>query len=185
MFIRQTKTSNSSSGQSYFTYGLVSSRPVGKQVKQQRLLNLGRHFELPGEQWPELCIRLEQILSGQKPLFEPDEVIEQTAQHLYSKLIARSTSIEPEDSDSEPTDFQEVELNSIEMLKPRSVGAEHACLETLRQLNLPAILNQAGLNTAQKAAAVGNIVARMCQPARQRTGYLEVAGKQKCVGRTA
>ena len=157
MFIRQTKTSTSSSGEPYFTYRLVSSKRVGKQVRQQTLLNLGRHFDLPREQWPQLCIRLDQILSGQKPLFEADEAIEQTAQHLYSKLIAQSAPIDKVDTDSPATNFHEVDVDSIEVLKPRSVGSEHVCLQSLKELNLPDILDRAGLNTAQKAAAIGNI----------------------------
>jgi transposase len=168
MFIRQTKTSTSSSGQSYFTYRLVTSKRVGKKVRQQTLLNLGRHFDLPREHWPELCMRLDQILVGEKPLFETNEVIEQAAQHIYSKLMAGSAEMSKVNPSAEVTDFQEIDVNSIEMTRPRSVGVEHVCLEALKELNLPAILDEAGFNTPQKAAALGNIVGRMCQPRSER-----------------
>lgn len=168
MFIRQTKTSTSSSGESYFTYRLVTSKRVGKKVRQQTLLNLGRHFDLPREHWPELCIRLDQILVGQKPLFETNKVIEQTAQHIYSKLMAGSGQVSKVNTDAEVTDFQEVDVNSIEMIQPRSVGAEHVCVEALKELNLPGILDEAGFNGPQKAAALGNIVGRMCEPRSER-----------------
>ena len=168
MFIRQTKTSTSSSGESYFTYRLVTSKRVGKKVRQQTLLNLGRHFDLPREHWPELCIRLDQILVGQKPLFETNKVIEQTAQHIYSKLMASSGQISKVNTDAEVADSQEVDVNSIEMIKPRSVGAEHVCVEALKELNLPGILDEAGFNGPQKAAALGNIAGRMCEPRSER-----------------
>lgn len=165
MFIRQTKTSTSSSGKAYFTYRLVTSERVGKKVRQKTLLNLGRHFNLPREQWPQLCLRLAHILTGQTTLFDTDEAIEKTAQHIYSQLIASSA---PNSSCTAVTGFQEVDVDSIEVIKPRSVGAEHVCLEALKELNLPAILDQTGFNTPQKASALGNIIGRMCEPGSER-----------------
>ena len=64
--------------------------------------------------------------------------------------------------------LQEVDIHSIEVVKPRSVGAEHVCLEALRELNLPVILDEAGFNAPQKATALGNIVGRMCKPCSER-----------------
>ena len=165
MFIRQTKTSTSSSGKAYFTYRLVTSERIGKKVRQKTLLNLGRHFDLPREQWPQLCLRLDHILTGQTTLFDTDEAIEKTAQHIYSQLMA-SSALNP--SCAEVTGFKEVDVDSIEVIKPRSVGAEHVCLEALKELNLPAILDQTGFNMPQKAAALGNIIGRMCEPGSER-----------------
>ena len=164
MFIRQTKTSSSSSGKAYFTYRLVTSECIGKKVRQKTLLNPGRHFDLPREQWPQLCLRLDNILSGQTTLFDTNKAIEQAAQHMYSQLMAGNALQKKDNSRPEVTDFQEVDVDSIEVIKPRSVAAEHVCLEALRELNLPAILDEAGFNTPQKAAALGNIVGRMCEP---------------------
>ena len=65
MFIRQTKNRNSTTGEAYTTFRLVASERVWKQVRQRTLLNLGRHFSLVKEEWPSLCARIEQILSGQ------------------------------------------------------------------------------------------------------------------------
>ena len=164
MFIRRTKTSASSSGKNYFTYRLVTSERVGKKVRQKTLLNLGRHFDLPPEQWPQLCLRLDQILTGQTTLFDTDQSIEQTAQHLYSRIIARGAPQTKNASCTKVPDFQEIDVDSIEVIKPRSVGAEHVCLEALKELELPAILDEAGFNKPQKAAALGNIIGRMCEP---------------------
>ena len=113
-------------------------------------------------------MRLDQILVGEKPLFETNEVIEQAAQHIYSKLMAGSAEMSKVNPSAEVTDFQEVDVHSIEMTRPRSVGAEHVCLEALKELNLPAILDEAGFNAPRKAAALGNIVGRMCKPRSER-----------------
>jgi len=60
--------------------------------------------------------------------------------------------------------YQEVDLDSLELVDPRSVGVEHAALEAMRQCGLHDKLKELGLNRPQIAAAIGNIVARMVQP---------------------
>ena len=60
--------------------------------------------------------------------------------------------------------YQEVDLDSLELVDPRSVGVEHAALVAMRQCGLEDKLAQLGLNRPQIAAALGNIVARMAQP---------------------
>jgi hypothetical protein len=80
MFIRQTKTNTSSSGEAYLTYRLVESRREGKKFFQRTLLNIGRNFTLPREDWSELCVRIDQILNGKKPLFPAGPAIEKQAQ---------------------------------------------------------------------------------------------------------
>jgi transposase len=60
--------------------------------------------------------------------------------------------------------YEEVDLDSLELVDPRSVGVEHAALVAMRQCGLEDKLAQLGLNRPQIAAAVGNIVARMAQP---------------------
>ena len=60
--------------------------------------------------------------------------------------------------------YQEVDLDSLELVDPRSVGVEHAALSAMGQCGLEDKLKQLGLNRPQIAAAMGNIVARMAQP---------------------
>ena len=164
MFIRQTRTNSSASGQTYFTYRLVESKRLGKKVSQHTVLNLGRNFDIPRELWPELCSRVDQILKGQSSLFVPEKSIEEKAQHIYSQIIAlRAHKSSPSDT-AQTTDFQELDVNSLALIKPRSVGAEHASLEALKELGLPEILDKVGFNGRQKSAALGNIIARMCEP---------------------
>ena len=60
--------------------------------------------------------------------------------------------------------FQEVDVDSLELVNPRSVGIEHAALSAMRQCGFEDKLSELGLNRPQIAAAVGNIVARMAHP---------------------
>ena len=96
MFIRRTKISSSSSGETHYTFRLVTSKRTGKKVQQKTLLNLGANFSLPKELWPQLCSRINEIITGQLTFGnnQPEE-IEQVAQHYAARLIAnRSESKE-------------------------------------------------------------------------------------------
>ena len=95
MFIRQTRTNNSATGESYVTHRLVRSERVGGKVRQITVLPLGRHFPFKQEDWPVLCQRIEQITSCQEILLESDwpEAIERAAQRYAAAVLARAPSI--------------------------------------------------------------------------------------------
>jgi transposase len=171
MFIRQTKTRSTSDGGSYFTHRLVESKRVGPKVRQRTVLNLGTNFDLSKDLWPELCIRIEQILNGEQPIFATDPSIEKSAQHIYSQIIARRGEIKQlndKDGAGDTGNFEEVDINSIQQCKPRTVGAEHVSLEALKELQIPKILEIAGFSGRQQAEALGNIIGRMCAPRSER-----------------
>ena len=107
-----------------------------------------------------LTKRIEGILSGQQSLFDIDRDIEQLAQSCASRIIASYQDVEHVDD----SDFREVDLDSLEMSRPRSVGAEHITLEALRLLDLDAKFKELGFNGPQTAAAIGTIIGRCCQP---------------------
>lgn len=163
MFIRQTKTRSSSSGESYFTYRIVESRRVGNKVSQHTLLNLGSHFDLPKDVWPELCTRIDQLFSADEPLFEVDASIESSAQHIYSQILARRGELQALES-QKGQNYQEVDVNSVQQINPRSVGAEHVALTAIEELGIPKTLEEAGLSGRQRAEALANIIGRMCAP---------------------
>lgn len=163
MFIRQTKTRSSNSGEAYFTYRIVESRRVGKKVSQHTLLNLGSSFDLKKEAWPELCTRISELLKGETPLFEVDAEIEKSADHIYSQILARRGEINNLESEKEQ-DYQEVDVNTIKQIDPKTVGAEHVSLEAIKELGLPEILEEAGFNGRQRTEALANIIGRMCAP---------------------
>jgi transposase len=164
MYIRQTKTSNATSGEAYFTFRLVASKRINGKVRQQTLLNLGRTFSLPREQWPVLCSRIEQILSGQMSLAPISTAIEALAQRYAARLVADSRPVAAPGESAGPV-YHEVDVDSLELVRPRSIGVEHAGLAALNWLELPRILEQVGLNGKQQAAVIGNVIGRMAAPA--------------------
>jgi len=74
MYIRRTTIKSRRSGDSYYTYRLVESIRSGNQVRQRTLLNLGRHFEVPEDQWALFAQRLERLY-GNFSLIEGQTII--------------------------------------------------------------------------------------------------------------
>ena len=64
----------------------------------------------------------------------------------------------------EPGRYQEVDRDSLDLVRARSLGVEHAALSAMRQCTFENKLAELGLNRPQIAAAVGNIVGRMAHP---------------------
>lgn len=181
MFIRQTKTKSATVGEDYFTFRIVVSERIGKQVRQRTILNLGRYFSLEKEHWPALCSRIEQLLSGQISLLDVavPEAIETLAQRYAALLLTKKKQRVPsqvtQDADSNATenagttsheeqDYQEVDVHSLELVRPRSVGVEQAGVSALSWLGATDIFHSVGLNSRQIAIAQGLIIGRMAAP---------------------
>jgi transposase len=165
MYIRRTSVKSRRTGEPYYTYRLVESVRIDGRVRQRTLLNLGRHFDVPREQWAPLAQRIEQLVGGQGALLpmELDAKWEGAAQHYSARVIRAKARIDEGKSPSE-SDYQAVDINSLDMVRPRSVAIEHVCLETLRKLGLDSKLEQLGFNGPQQAAAIGTIIGRMTAP---------------------
>lgn len=172
MFIRRTITNSRNTDQAYYTYRLVEGVRTGSVVKQTTLLNLGSHFDVEQAYWPALAGRIDALLRGQEALrLEAlPEAVEAMAQRCAAQLIALRAIEKPGAAPASAAGandaerFQEVDLDSIELVRPRSVGVEQAALCAMRQCGFEEKLAELGLNRPQIAAAVGNIVGRMAHP---------------------
>jgi len=175
MFIRKTATRNKSANESYFTFRLVTSERTGKQVRQITLLNLGRQFDLPQDDWPRLCARIEALLAGQAGMLRESEVIETLAQRYAARLIVAAPEPAPPAVPSAPSGspaksaasdpvFAEVDVTSLQLIQPRSAGVEAAGLAAMDWLGIDPILTDLGFNGIQRAAVAGSLIGRMAAP---------------------
>ena len=97
MYIRRTKTKTLDEGGGYYSYRIVESIRVGDKVVQKTLLNLGKDFPIPKEQWPLLTKRIEQLIQQPTPRQEEllplaeelDEQLESAAQHYSAQIIRK------------------------------------------------------------------------------------------------
>ncbi len=172
MFIRRTQTRSTPSGQTYFTHRLVRSHRLSGKVRQQTLLNLGRHFAIPRHDWPLLCRRLDEILSGQLPLIQEGSTpLEEEAQRMAERLLEGEADVTGTAGEASSEDLQTVAVDSVELTRPRSVGVEQVGRWALEQLGLVELLGELGLNGPMRAAAVGAIVGRLARPGSERATW--------------
>ncbi|MDP1902906.1 MAG: hypothetical protein Q8M09_01430, partial [Pseudomonadota bacterium] len=124
------------------------------------LLNLGSAFDLPEALWPDLCVRLAQLLGQRDDLLAANvpETVETLAQSLAARLIASRAEPLPE------SDFVEVDVSSLELTRPRSVGVEQVGLHALAQLEFEPLLESLGINAITRAMILAQVVARMAAP---------------------
>ena len=167
MFIRRTQTRRTADGKPYFSHRLVHTERLGHTVRQRTLLNLGRHFDIAQADWPLLCTRITDVLGGQAPLMaDCPPAVEEEAQRIAAQLLARGAQA------SRPTgaaaDIERVDVDSLRLVRPRSIGVEQLGLWALDQVGLPDLLARLGVNGALRTAAAGVIVGRMAHPASER-----------------
>ena len=124
--------------------------------------------DIPQADWPLLCARINDALSGQAPLVaDCPPAVEEEAQRIAAQLIARGAAAPT----AGPTDVQPVDVDSLRLVRPRSVGVEQVGLWALEQLDLPALLTRLGVNGALRSAATGAIVGRLAAPASERATH--------------
>lgn len=182
MFIRRTQTRSTADGSTYATYRLVRSRRIEGKVRQETLLNLGSQFPIERADWPLLCSRLREITEGVEGLaLEPvPREVETEAQHLAAQLLAQQPA-QPEvtstaSGGASSGDVQSVDVDSLALTRPRSVGVEQLALWAMDQVDFDGLLAEMGFNGRQRAAAIGSIVARIAAPGSERASNSWLAG---------
>jgi len=131
------------------------------QVRQVTVLNLGRHFDLPQPDWLRLCAPIEALLAAQPGLLAETKPIETLAQRYAARLMA-SRPAAPEATlrtdpprplgpnaaiSSPPADFAEVDIASLQLTRPRSVGVEAIGLAAIGWIGLTPVLQSLGFNS--------------------------------------
>ncbi len=168
MFIRRTRTRTGERGEVYYSHRLVRSERSGEKVRQRTLLHLGSDFPVERRHWAVLCARVGQLLDRQAelvPLSCPEEV-ERHAQRIAAQLLNSA----PSGGTGRP-DLQTVDVGSLELIRPRSVGVEHVGLWAMERLGLEALLERLGFNGTQRALAMATVIARMAAPGSERASW--------------
>ena len=168
MFIRRARTRTTQNGEAYYAYRLVESQRSADKVRQRTLLNLGSNFPVERQHWPLLCARIRQLLNRQGDLAAltcPRDV-EWQAQHIAAQLLERAPT-----PAAEPPDLQTVDVNSLSLVRPRSVGVEALGLWAMEQLGFESALKRLGFGAKERALAMATVIARMGRPGSERATW--------------
>jgi len=161
MFIRRTVSKNKKyDNEKYYTYRLVESYRVDGKVKQRVLLNLGADFTVDKDNWSILSTRIEDIIKQRESLFDIDKELESLAQQYALQII----SSQGKKIESDETDYQTIDINSIKQVNPKTIGAEHIVYETIKELELPNLFEQLDLTPIATNSAIGTLIAKTINP---------------------
>jgi len=173
MFIRASNQKKKTQTE-YKTFKLVESFRTERGPRQRTVLNLGADFDLPEAQWKDLANRIEEIITRQEPIFTYAPEVERLARKHVRRIIKQGGSdvvyliragklAADRESEYSP-DYQVVDVNSTENEEPRSVGAEHVVLETIRELGLDEKLVGMGFSRPWKDVAISVVAGRLINP---------------------
>jgi transposase len=176
MFIRRVIHTAKTNRQEYHTFKLVESIRTERGPRQRPLLNLGADFRLPEEQWKDLANRIEEKITGQDTLFDYPEEIEVLASRYARKIVRYQGQPSLRESGVRPgageTDYQRVDISTLENEHARSVGVEYVVHETIKELALDAKLIDLGFYKPAVDAAIGVIAARLVAPSSERATHI-------------
>lgn len=171
MFIKKTTKKDQSTNKMYCAYHLVESIRTAKGPRQRILLYMGVNIGLPESEHCQLAQCISELLTGAQRLIPYPEHIEHLAERYTSQIVHHLSAQDNRSQPDEPPELIPIDVNSVEMVEPRSVGAEHLMLEMADQLKLPEQLEKLGLSKKEKAIALGTIIARAVNPDSERSTY--------------
>lgn len=169
MFIKTIRKKNKGSDKLFTYHRLVESYRTESGPRHRVVLNLGT-LSIDEKHFKTLADRIEQIVAGNTALFTVPEEIDALARHFATLLINQKVSLSKECSYVE-SDFDDIDINSVEISKCRSIGAEYISYEMLTRLGLLDIFREIGFSESDIKYAVVSIIGRMVHPTSERGTY--------------
>ena len=84
MFIRKVFHTDKKNNTVYHTFKLIESVRTERGPRQRMILNLGADFNVPEEKWKDLSNCIEQIVTGQTPLFPLMQISKKSPFYMQS-----------------------------------------------------------------------------------------------------
>jgi len=164
MFIRKVKKRNGRSPKLYEYLYLVESVRTEHGPRQKLILNLGA-LDIPQSQYKALAQRIEDILTGRESFFKIDDSIEKIAQQAANKIFRKHAK---ESDETSTTDYQEVDINSMNVEHCRSIGAEYVCHSIWNELKLTEFFLSHGIKKETLPIIEALILGRLISPGSER-----------------
>lgn len=164
MYIKKIKKRNGRTKQVYEYLHLVESIRTDKGPRQKLILNLGP-LDIAPEDYEILAKRIEEILSGQ-PCLQGlenilDEKLERHAQRTAQLVVKKQ---EKELNEEKSRDYQMVDINSIDVEQPRSLGAEYIAHSVWQELGFDGLFKRHGISQEVVPIIEAVILGRLIEP---------------------
>jgi len=169
MFIKRITKPDRKGKKTYVYYRLVHGYKIGNKSRQQTLINLGKLDGLSKENHKLLADRIENLLTGSGSiLFDVPAEIEALAQKFTEKITEKGIfpirkKAMPISKDLE-TDYQEVDINSIEQLDSKTIGGEWLVKQAFDKFGLTDLFSGTGMSDNEAGIAKMLLTAKMIHP---------------------
>ena len=164
MFIKKVRKRNGRTRKLYEYLHLVESVRTEKGPRQRLVLNLG-NLQIEPSQYQSLARRIEDILTGQRSLVELDKTLERSAREAARKIFKKQSE---QLEEKQASDFQSVDLNSLEVESPRSLGPEYLCHSVWKELGMEEFFEKQGVSANVTPLLEALVVGRLVDPGSER-----------------
>ncbi|MBA7564420.1 hypothetical protein ES708_06083 [subsurface metagenome] len=164
MFIKKVRKRNGRTQKLYEYLHLVESVRTEKGPRQRLVLNLG-NLQIEPSQYQSLARRIEDILTGQRSLVELDKTLERGAREAARKIFKKQSE---QLEEKQAADFQSVDLNSLEVESPRSLGPEYLCHSVWKELGMEEFFEKQGVSANVTPLLEALVVGRLVDPGSER-----------------
>ena len=171
--IKTVSKSKKDSSKKYYTYRLVESIRIGKQVKRVTLLNLGSGFNVKQEHWSDFSKRIDDIIKQTPGLFELDKDLENLANQYALQLIASKAKAQTDANSAVSIEdkYKEIDTTTIKNSDIKDIGIENIVYETITELKLDTKFKELGFTNVQYNSAIGTLVAKIANPGSEAKAY--------------
>ena len=101
----------------------------------------------------------------------PEEVKTEANRIAFRLMVADGKRKRDVEGESKGGNYQEVDIDSLEMSRPRTVGVENAGLKVMEEVDFEGILRGLKFNGRQIAIVKGLVIGRMASPGSERHTY--------------
>ena len=164
MYVRKIRKRNGTSKKYYEYLHLVENVRTEKGPRQRLVLNLG-NLNLEPSQYQAFARRVEDILTGQRSLIELEGSVERNAREAARKIFTKQALELSEQSES---NFEKVDINSIEAEKPKSIGAEYLCHSVWEELKIDELFKEEGITRQSAILIEALVIGRLIDPGSER-----------------
>ena len=164
MYVKKVRKTNGITNKVYEYLHLVENVRTEKGPRQRLILNLGK-LDLHPSQYKAFAKKVEDILTGQRSFFELDEKICKKATYAAERIFKKRAE---EARDSVETDYQNVDVNSLESELTRSIGSEYVAHSIWNELKLNRLLINHGISKNVIPLFEALVIGRLIDPGSER-----------------
>jgi len=162
MYIKYVRKKGGNNNKYYSYLHLVENIRTPKGPRQKLILNLGNIGVHPS-QFKSLSKRIEDILTGQKSFILVDEKINKHAKAAADKIFKKQSQEIGKIKGKE--EYQNLQLDSLEVENARSIGAEHVCHSLWKELKMDNFLVEHDIPKTIIPVIEAVVVGRVIEPA--------------------